>query len=58
LRQAHGRGLKPDPELNKFANDALDVVIQSNLQLPEMTMPVGLISNGSGYNIYSDQFGS
>lgn len=58
LRQAYGRGLKPDPELIRLANDALDVVIQANLQIPEVEMPVSLLQNGSGYNIFSDQFGN
>lgn len=58
LRQAYGRGQKPDPELNRLANDALDVVMQANLQLPEMGMPPSLLQRGNGYNIYSDQFGN
>ena len=55
LRQAYGRGMKPDPELNRMASEALDVVMQANVQLPEMTMPSGLLTMGGGYNIYSDQ---
>src|SRR5882672_5059664 len=58
LRQAFGRGMKPDPELNRMANDALDVVMQANIQLPEMAMPPSLLQRGSGYNIFSDQFGN
>lgn len=58
LRQAYGRGSKPDPELIKMANDSLDVIIQMNMQLPEMSMPVSLVQSGGGYNIYSDQFGN
>lgn len=58
LRQAHGRGFNPDPELIRLANNALDVVMQSNMQLPDMVMPVGMLSQGTGYNIISDQFGS
>lgn len=58
LRQAYGKGLKPDPELIKLANDSLDVIQQMNLQLPEMVMPVGLLNKGPGYNILSDQFGN
>ncbi len=58
LRQSYGRGMKPDPELNRMANDALDVVMQANVQLPEMVMPVGLLPRGGGYNIFSDQFGN
>jgi hypothetical protein len=58
VRQSHGRGLKPDPELNKLANDSLDVLMGTNLQVPEMGMPVSLLQRGSGYNLYSDQFGN
>lgn len=58
IRQGWGRGQKPDPELNRMANDALDIVMQANIQLPEMNMPVSLLQRGSGYNIISDQFGS
>lgn len=58
LRQAYGRGMKLDPELIRLANDSLDVVMQANLQLPEMGMPPSLLQRGSGYNIYSDQFGN
>jgi hypothetical protein len=56
LRQAYGRGSKPDPELIRLANDSLDVVMQANLQFPEMEMPLSLLQRGSGYNIYSDSF--
>lgn len=58
LRQSYGRGLKPDPELIRLANDSLDVVMQANLQSPEMGMPSSLLQRGSGYNIYSDRFGN
>lgn len=58
LRQGYGRGMKPDPELIRLANDALDVVMQANIQLPEMGMPPSLLQRGNGYNIYSDQFGN
>lgn len=58
LRQSYGRGHKSDPELIRLANDALDTVIQANLQIPEMGMPPALLQRGSGYNIYSDQFGN
>lgn len=58
LRQAYGRGLKPDPELIRLANDSIDVVMQANIQLPEMGMPPSLLQRGSGYNIFSDQFGN
>lgn len=58
LRQAYGRGMKPDPELIRLANESLDVILQMNMQLPEMNMPVSLLQNGGGYNILSDQFGN
>ena len=56
-RQAYGKGLRPDPELNALARSSLDIVKQSNLQIPELVMPNALIKS-SGYNILSDQFGS
>lgn len=55
-RQAYGKGLRPDPELNAMARSSLDVVKQSNLQIPELVMPETLIRQSSGYNILSDQF--
>lgn len=58
LRQAYGKGSKPDPELVRLANDSLDVIQQMNIQIPDMVMPIGLLPNGPGYNIFSDQFGS
>jgi hypothetical protein len=57
LRQAYGKGMKPDPELNILANDAIDVVVNANLQIDELVMPGAVLPRGSGYNIYSDQFG-
>lgn len=58
LRQAYGKGLQPDPELNNAARNSLDVVKQSNIQIPELVMPRSLITMSSGYNILSDQFGN
>lgn len=55
FRQHYGKGLRPDPELNRFANATLDTVKNSNLQIPELVMPKGLVRS-SGYNILSDQF--
>ena len=55
-RQAYGKGLRPDPELNALARSSLDIVKQSNLQVPELVMPKILTMLGSGYNILSDQF--
>ena len=57
FRQAYGKGLRPDPELNALAKSSLDIVKQSNLQIPELVMPKVLIIQSSGYNILSDQFG-
>ena len=58
LRQAYGKGLRPDPELNALARSSLDIVKQSSLQIPELVMPRTLIIQSSGYNILSDQFGN
>jgi hypothetical protein len=55
-RQAYGKGLRPDAELNALARSALDIVKQSNLQVPELVMPSLLITQSTGYNILSDQF--
>lgn len=56
LRQAYGKGSTPDPELNNAARNSLDVVKQSNIQIPELKMPKALIRMSSSYNIISDQF--
>ena len=58
LRQAYGKGSRPDRELNLLANDSLYVVMAANTQLPEMGMPVSLLQRGGGYNVYSDKFGN
>lgn len=57
LRQAYGKGLRPDTELNKLAANSLSLVKDANLQVPELVMPKSLIVQTSGYNILSDQFG-
>lgn len=57
LRQAYGKGLAPDPELNNLARNSLDVVKTSNLQIPELRLPKALIRMSSTYNILSDNFG-
>lgn len=54
LRQNFGKGTKPDPELNYQAKKALNVVKNSNVQIPELVMPIGVRSGGGTYNIYSD----
>ncbi len=57
LRQGYGKGSKPDVELNKIASSTLDIVKNSNLQIPELVMPRSLVTSNTGYNILSDQFG-
>ena len=57
-RQAYGKGLRPDPELNNLARSSLEIVKMSNLQIPELVMPKVLVIQSSGYNILSDQFGN
>lgn len=54
LRQAFGKGLRPDPELNVLARDALDTVKQANQQVPELAMPKNLL-RPTLYDIRSDQ---
>ena len=56
LRQAYGKGLQPDIELNNLARNSLDVVKCSNLQIPELVLPKVLTRMSSAYNIISDQF--
>lgn len=58
LRQAYGKGITPDPELNNLARNSLDTIKASNIQIPELVMPRSLIMQSSGYNILSDQFGN
>lgn len=57
LRQAYGKGMKPDQELNRLAGSSLEVIQNANLQIPELVMPKILVSMSSGYNILNDQFG-
>lgn len=56
LRQAYGKGIAPDPELNNLARNSLDVVKNSNTQIPELVMPRVLVVMSSSYNILSDQW--
>lgn len=56
VRQGYGK--KEDAALNKLAADYLDVVVNANLQIPELIMPKILITQSSGYNILNDQFGN
>lgn len=54
LRQAFGKGLKPDPELNNLARDGIETVKQANLQIPELAIPKNLL-RPTLYDIRSDQ---
>lgn len=56
LRQAYGKGMNPDTELNKLAQDALETLRGSNMQVPQLQMPSQLVRQSSGYNILNDQF--
>jgi len=58
LRQGYGKGMKPDPSLIALAQEARDIIVQANLQIPELTMPSAVMPRGNGYNILSDQFGN
>lgn len=56
LRQAYGKGLRPDTELIKQAQDALEIMRDAQVQVPELVMPSSLIGFGPDrYNILSDQ---
>ena len=54
LRQAYGKGLRPDPELNALAKDAEATMRASHVQVPELVLPRA-INRWSKYNIYGDQ---
>jgi hypothetical protein len=53
LRQAYGKGLKPDPELNAMAKDGLETMRNSHVQVPELKMPA-MLRRPSHYNIFGD----
>lgn len=55
LRASYGK--KAMENIDREARSALDIVKQSNLQIPELVMPNALIKS-SGYNILSDQYGA
>lgn len=56
MRQAYGKGMKPDLELNRLASNSLNVIKNANLQIPQLVMPKVLTNSQPGYNILSDQF--
>jgi hypothetical protein len=53
LRQAYGKGLRPDPELSALAKDSLETMRMSQVMAPQLTMPP-LLRRPSHYNIYGD----
>ena len=46
--------LAPDPIIIGLAKDALNVIRNSNTQIPSLRMPAAVLNNGKPYNIYSD----
>jgi len=56
LRQAYGKGLRPDMELNKLARSMLWKMRQSSVQVPELSMPGMVLGRGSLFNIYGDTY--
>lgn len=54
LRQAYGKGMKPDPALDKLAAQSLRYIKNANIQVPELQQPKVLQRPGL-YNILSDQ---
>lgn len=54
LRQAYGKGLRPDPELDKLAAGSLNVIRLANVQVPRLTMPRSVQPWSSGYDYHSD----
>lgn len=56
LRQAYGKGLRPDTELNKLARAGLWKLRQSNVQVPELRMPQMVLGRGALYNVFGDVF--
>jgi hypothetical protein len=54
LRQAYGKGLKPDVGLEKLARSSLALIRQSQVQVPELRMPAMVVGRGAKYNIYGD----
>jgi len=53
LRQGYGKGLRPDPELNALAKDALTTMRAAQVMVRELTMPA-LLQRPSHYNIMGD----
>lgn len=56
LRQAYGKGLRPDLELKALAKASLTIIRNSNVQVPELQMPPALVGRGGLYNIFGDNW--
>ena len=56
LRQAYGKGLRPDTSLEKLARAGLAKLRASQVQVPELSMPGMVLGRGSLYSIYGDMF--
>jgi len=56
LRQAYGKGLRPDPELNLLARKSLEILRSSQVQVPELRLPDMVLGRGARYNVYGDIF--
>ena len=54
LRQAYGKGLRPDPELKLLAKKSLEIMRSSQIQVPELRMPLMLRVGAGRYNVYGD----
>jgi hypothetical protein len=50
-------GYPEDKKISQIAQNGLNVVRSSNVQVPTLQMPAGLSRSGGGYNFYSDQGG-
>lgn len=48
--------LPPAKDINELAQDGLNTIRSSNVQVPTMDLPYGFAGKGGLYNIYSDSF--
>ena len=53
LRQAYGKGLRPDPELNALCKDALETMRMAQVAAPQLTMP-RMLQRTTHYNAFGD----
>jgi hypothetical protein len=56
LRQAYGKGLRPDGELKALAKSSLMTMRRSQVQIPELVLPSIVLGRGVLYNIYGDSW--